>query len=61
MFVLKLPGKLQLRVNAKQRTARWRFRTEIANEPLPRAELDMTDTARGPIHQHGTDRRGEWI
>src|SRR5439155_12849919 len=54
-------GKLQLRVNADQRTARWRRRTEIADETIPGAELDMTDAAGGAIHEHRTDRSGEWI
>jgi hypothetical protein len=54
-------GKLQFRVNAEQRAARWDFRTEIADEPVPRADLDMTDAARGAVHEHRTDRRGEWI
>ncbi len=54
-------GKLQLRVNADQRTARWRSRTEIADETVPGAELDMTGGAVGAVHEHRTDRRGEWI
>ena len=37
--------KLQFRVNAKQGATRWRRRTEIADEPLPGAKLDMTDAA----------------
>src|SRR6202040_3206199 len=53
--------KLQLGVNAQQRTARWRFRPEIADEPVPRAQLNMTDAAGGAIHEHRTNRRGEWI
>jgi hypothetical protein len=37
--------KLQFRVNAEERAARWDFRTEIADEPVPGADLDMTDAA----------------
>src|SRR5206468_13121740 len=53
--------KLQLRVNAKQGASRWSRRTEIADEPLPGADLDMTHAAGGAVHEHRTDRRGEWI
>src|ERR1700756_937756 len=59
--VLSLAEKLQLGVNAQQRTARWRFRTEITNEAVPCAQLHMADAAGGAIHEHGTDRRGERI
>ena len=54
-------GKLQLRVNAEQRTGRWRSRTEIADETVPGADLDVTGGAGGAVHEHRTERRGEWI
>jgi hypothetical protein len=54
-------GKLQFGVNAEQRTARWDFRAEIADETVPGADLDMTDATSGPIHEHRADRRGERI
>ncbi len=53
--------KLQLRVNPEQRTGRWRFRTEVADETVLGADLDMTGGAVGAIHEHRPDRRGEWI
>ena len=54
-------GKLQLRVNAEQRTGRWRSRTEIADETVPGADLDVTGSVVGAVHEDRTDRRGERI
>jgi hypothetical protein len=54
-------GKLQLRVNAEQRTGRWRFRIEVADKTVPGADLDMTGGALGAIDKHRADRRGKWI
>jgi len=48
----EVDGKLQLRVNAEQRTARWRLRTEVADETVPGANLDMTGGAVGAVHEH---------
>ena len=53
--------KLQLRVNAEQRTVRWRFRIEVADETLPGPDLNMTGGAVGAVDEHRADRRGEWI
>src|SRR4029077_14011378 len=53
--------KLQLGVNAQQRTARWCFRTEIANKTVPRAKLDMADATSAAVHEYRTNRRREWI
>lgn len=54
-------AKLQLGVNAEQRTRRWRSRTEIADETVPGADLDVTGGAVGAVNEHRTERRGEWI
>src|SRR5438270_1930187 len=47
-------GKLQLRVNAEQRAGRWRSRTEVADETVPGADLDVTGGAVGAVHEHRT-------
>ncbi len=57
----EVDGKLQLRVNAEQRTGRWGLRTEVADETVPGANLDMTGGAVGAVHEHRTNRRGEGI
>jgi len=44
--------KLQLRVNAEQRTGRWGLRTEVAHETVPGADLDMTGGAVSAVHEH---------
>ncbi len=54
-------GKLQLRVNAEQRTVRWRFRIEVADETVPGADLDMPGGAVGAVDEHRPNRRSEWI
>src|SRR5438128_10773216 len=54
-------GKLQLRVNAEQRTVRWCFRIEVADETVPGPDLDVTGGAVGAVDKHRADRRGEWI
>jgi len=54
-------GELQLRVNAEQRTGRWRFRIEVADETVPGPDLDMTGGTVRAVDEHRPDRRGEWI
>jgi len=61
LSIREVGQKLQLSVNTQQGTARWGFRAEIADETVPRAEFDMADAPGGSVHQHRTDRRGEWI
>ena len=43
-------GKLQLGVNAEQRTGRWRFRTEVADETILGADLDVTGSVLGAVY-----------
>jgi len=44
--------ELQLRVNAEQRTGRWRSRIEVADETIPGADLNMTGGAVGAVDEH---------
>ena len=37
------------------------FLTEIADETVSRADLDVTDSTAGAVYQDRTNRRGEWI
>jgi hypothetical protein len=57
----ELPGKLQLRVNAEQRTGRWRFRNEVADETILGADLHMTGGAAGAVNEYRPNGGGEWI
>ena len=50
-------GKLQLGVNAEQRSVRWCFRIEVADEPVLGTDLDVTSGAVGAVNEHRTDRR----
>src|SRR6266576_6436163 len=50
-------GKLQLRVNAEQRTVRWRFRIEVADKTVPGPDLDVTGGTVGAVNEHRTDRK----
>src|SRR5438105_13507689 len=50
-------SRLRLNVNAQQRTARRRFRTEIAHETIFGPNLDVTGGAVGIVNENGANRR----
>jgi hypothetical protein len=57
LSIREVGEKLQLSVNTQQRTTRWRFRAEIADETVSSAKLDMADATGGAVYEHRTYRR----
>ena len=53
--------QLQFREHAEERSARWRLRTKIADKTIACSKFDVTHASRSTVHEHGPDRRSEWI